>query len=100
VTVPGRCRRRMGVLFASPIQVCATSLSARLAADTGISSNTATPVAPHPALRATFSPLAGRRNEHVPRLRGEGKSVLPANGEKERLAPRLRGKEGQAELAP
>src|SRR5690606_31125125 len=34
----------------------------------------------------TFSPLAGRRKEHDPRSRGEGKSTNPARGEKEKSA--------------
>jgi hypothetical protein len=68
-------------------------------ARTAATSNTATPVAPHPALRATFSPLAGRREKARAPLVGRRKkaraplagrkkkarsplSLLPASGEK------------------
>jgi hypothetical protein len=78
-------------------------------------SHIAMPVAPHPALRASFSPLAGRRESmhpargeqgkactplagrrerHAPRLRGEGKSMSPACGEKERACAPYSWKKG------
>jgi hypothetical protein len=53
------------------------------------SSDIAAPVALHPALRATFSPLAGRRERVIPPLAGRRERVIsPLAGRRmERSAP-------------
>ena len=99
-----RCRRRMRGAFRPGVSGSRDPAFRAPVADVGIL-GLATPVAPHPALRATFSPLAGRRKERrpplagrrerrgVPRLRGEGKEeVFPARGEKGKRDVPARGK--------
>src|SRR5690606_13010473 len=70
-------------------------------AGTAASSNIARPVAPHPALRATFSPLAGRREKACASLVGRReKARAPLAGSRKQARSLLAGKRRKARFPP